>query len=74
MPAKFDYDDVVVVKGGELDAVRIGSKAWIVGVFEQRPAGGYFDKFPPGVVYTVEFDDGFSTEVHEDKLSKFLSL
>ncbi len=47
--------------------MRPGEKAWIVGVFESQP-GKYFEKFPEGVVYTIEFEDGTSTEAHETDL------
>ena len=30
--------------------------------------GPYFDQFPPGVVYSIEFEDGASIEVHGDRL------
>lgn len=64
--AKFNYNDAVLVKGA--NARDHGhERAWIVGVFEDRP-GPYFDKFPKGVVYTIEFEDGTSVEVHENNL------
>jgi hypothetical protein len=63
---KFTYNDIVRVQG--LGGT-VSRKAWIVGIFEKRPGQGtYFDKFPPGTVYTVEFEDGTSTEFHEDAL------
>lgn len=63
---KFTYNDIVRVREVGGTASR---KAWIVGIFEKRPAQGpYFDKFAPGTVYTVEFEDGTSTEFHEDGL------
>lgn len=40
---------------------------WVVGVFDDRP-GGYFDQFPPGTIYSIEFEDGSSVEVHESML------
>jgi hypothetical protein len=44
-------------------------QAWIVGVFEgEGRRGTYFERFPPGSVYSVEFEDGASAEVHEDDL------
>jgi hypothetical protein len=63
---KFTYDDIVKVRSASSAAPR-HDRAWIVGIFEDRP-GPYFDKFPDGVVYTIEFEDGTSTEVHEDDL------
>ena len=67
MKPKFDYDDVVVLRRGASPDLRPGEKAWVVGVFDTRP-GPYFDKFPAGVVYTIEFEDGVSIEVHESDL------
>ncbi|GAB3407035.1 hypothetical protein GCM10027318_18410 [Massilia agilis] len=65
MVPKFTYNDIVRVKGAA--QAPGGQLGWIVGVFEER-AGTYFDKFAPGVVYTVEFEDGSATELHENKL------
>ena len=67
---KFTYDDIVSVRPGRSSSMRPGLKAWIVGVFETRP-GPFFDKFPPGPVYSIEFEDGSSTEIHEDDLEFF---
>ena len=67
MKPKFDYDDVVVLRRSASADLRPGEKAWVVGVFDTRP-GPYFDKFPEGVVYTIEFEDGVSIEVHESDL------
>jgi len=66
----FNYDDIVIVRPTATPEKRPGSKAWIVGVFKVRP-GPYFDKFPKGIVYTVEYEDGSSTEVHEDDLDLY---
>jgi hypothetical protein len=68
MGPKFNYDDIVRVKANARAELRPGERAWIVSVFEQRPKGSYFDRFPEGVVYSIEFEDGSSTEVHEDEL------
>ncbi|WP_301101439.1 hypothetical protein [Propionivibrio sp.] len=68
MKPAFGYNDVVRVQSTASYEARPGEKAWIVGVFETRPEGGYFDKFPEGVVYSVEFEDGSSTEIHEADL------
>lgn len=64
---KFNYNDIVCVRPDFDSEFYRGRKAWIVGVFENRP-GPYFDKFPIGVVYSVEFEDGSSTEFHESDL------
>lgn len=63
----FDYGDVVQVRLDASNDLRPGSKAWVVGVFETRP-GPYFDKFPEGVVFTIEYEDGSSLEIHESNL------
>ena len=67
MKPLFDYDDVVRVRSGAPADLRPGKKAWVVGVFATRP-GPYFDRFPQGVVYTIEFEDGSSMEIHEADL------
>jgi hypothetical protein len=64
---KYTYDDVVEVVNTAPKELKPGLKAWVVGVFENRP-GKYFDTFPAGVVYTIEFEDGSSTEIHESNL------
>lgn len=67
---KFTYDDMVKTSDGVGPELRPGKKAWVIGVFETRP-GKYFDKFPEGVVYSIEFEDGTSVDVHESELEKF---
>lgn len=70
MIAKFTYNDVVqLVK--DCNGRPIHERAWIVGVFEMRPKGAYFDKFPTGAVYSIEFEDGSSIEVHESVLRAY---
>lgn len=68
---KFTYNDIVTVKVSASPQLR-RDRACIVGIFEDRP-GPYFDKFPAGIVYTIEFEDGTSDEVHEDDLVEDLS-
>ena len=68
MKARFNYDDIVRIQPSAGLEGRASERAWVVGVFENRPEGGYFDKFPEGIVYSVEFEDGSSTEVHESDL------
>jgi len=67
MKPLFNYDDVVKVRRDASSELRPGAKAWIVGVFETRP-GKFFDKFPEGIVYSIEFEDGSSIEIHEADL------
>lgn len=64
---KFTYDDIVKVAVSAPDEYRPGQRAWIVGVFEDRQ-GEYFERFPPGTIYSIEFEDGSSIEVHESSL------
>ncbi len=70
--AKFTYDDIVMIRGGAPAKFRPGARAWVIAVFETREKrpGKYFDAFPNGAVYTIEFEDGFTAEVHEDDLEK----
>jgi hypothetical protein len=64
---KFTYDDIVKVLDTAPSELRPGERAWVVGVFETRP-GKYFDVFPEGVVYSIEFEDGTAIEIHESNL------
>lgn len=68
--SKFTYDDIVRVVQGADPKLRPGSKAWIVGVFIDRPRGSYFDGFPEGVIYTIEYEDGGAMDVHESHLER----
>ena len=64
---KFTYDDIVNTVDEAPAEYRPGRKAWVVGVFEDR-LGSYFSKFPDGVIYSIEFEDGSSLEIHESLL------
>jgi hypothetical protein len=69
MTTKFTYNDIVRAKQASLPMLRSGEKAWVVGVVEaEKRKGSYFDQFPPGVIYTIEFEDGASIDAHEDDL------
>tara|TARA_R110001592_G_scaffold305345_1_gene577963 strand:+ start:326 stop:571 length:246 start_codon:yes stop_codon:yes gene_type:complete len=70
MKPKFNYNDIVKVRTTSDSSTvdRQGEQAWIVGVFTERPSGEFFKKFPPGIVYSIEFEDGSSIEVHEKDL------
>jgi hypothetical protein len=65
--SKFTFDDVVQLTSFPSDPKRLGTQAWVVGVME-RGEGPYMAQFPPGYIYTIEFEDGSSTDVHEDQL------
>lgn len=67
MKPKYTYDDVVKVRTGAAAELHPGATAWVVSIFETRP-GPYLDRFPEGIVYTVEFEDGSSVEEHEQDL------
>jgi hypothetical protein len=64
---KFTYDNILKVRDTAKAAERRGEKAWVVGVIDDR-ARYPLEKFPPGVVYTVEFEDGEAIDIHEDDL------
>jgi len=51
--------------------LRYGEKASVFMVFfpEDRN-GSYYDQFPPGIIYSVEFEDGQATDVHEEFLER----
>ena len=66
---KFAYGDVVRVMESAPAEMRPSAKAWVVGVFEaDQRRGRHFDQFAPGSVYSVEFEDGSSIDVHESNL------
>lgn len=65
--ARFDYNDRVHVRAATVDGSRLGALAWVVGVFLE-PEGPYFDRFPRGPVYTIEYEDGTSHEIPEQDL------
>jgi hypothetical protein len=69
---KFNYDDIVRVIANAHTGLTVPKKAWVVGIFERSP-GPYFSKFPPGTVYTVEFEDGSAIEVHECDLQVWVA-
>ena len=64
---RFTYDDIVKVRETAPIVARRGEKAWIVGVTEDRTRFPR-KQFPPGVIYTIEFEGGDSVDVHEDDL------
>ncbi|WP_339834724.1 hypothetical protein [uncultured Parvibaculum sp.] len=65
----FTFGDIVRVKNEASQELRPDAKAWIVMVHAGPTRwGAYFETFPPGVVYSIEYEDGSSTEVHESLL------
>ena len=68
MKSKFHYDDIVSISSISAAVDRRRQLAWVMGIFTTRPFGPYFEKFQPGIVYSVEFEEGTSIEIHEDEL------
>jgi len=74
---RFTYDDIVRVKDStavwidvpdrRTTGPRHGEKCWVFAVIEDRKATP-LPRFPAGVVYGVEFEDGDAIELHEDDL------
>jgi len=67
--AKFDYGSTARIAPSAHKELRQGAPVAIVGITSERPEGGHFQRFPPGVVYHVEYADGVSADVHESDLS-----
>jgi hypothetical protein len=67
---KFNYDEIIRIKKAAPISLRPGQRAWVVGVFLPQDQGGrpYYDQFPAGTVYTVEFENGDAIDIHEDFL------
>jgi hypothetical protein len=65
--AQLEYDQIVKIKSTSKLAARRGSRGWIVAILEDRNRYP-LEEFPPGIVYSVEFDDGQAIDVHEDDL------
>ena len=69
---KYTWDDIVIAKPGAAEELRPGQRAWVVGMSSQeKRKGSYLEKFPEGWVYTIEFEDGSSTEAAESDLILF---
>ena len=66
---KFAFDDTVRVKEDAPNSLRRGQKASVTMVFlPDDRSGSYFNRFSPGVLYSVEYEDGESADIHEDFL------
>jgi len=69
--AAFTYNDTVKVKQGAPARCRPGQLASVVGIsLEAERRGEFLKAFPHGIVYTIEFEDGSSVELHEDFVEK----
>ena len=70
---KFKYDDVVVISSDAPDEFRPKAKAWVVAVLENRDRTP-LKNLPPGVIYTVEFEDGAAIDIPESWIGDFYSI
>ena len=69
--SKFTFRDSARIENSAPDGLRPGTVVAVVGVIEQHQRfGSHADSFPEGVIYTVEFEDGTSLDVHEDHLGQ----
>ncbi len=66
--AKYDYNDSVYLMNIGKDNPRFGVLASVVGIIEDRLRWP-LSNFPPGVIYTIEFEGGDAMDVHEGSLS-----
>jgi hypothetical protein len=66
---KFTYSDIVKARSTADAKFRPGERAWVIAVLDNR-VHNPFVRFPPGVMYTVEFEDGEAVDVHEDYLER----
>jgi hypothetical protein len=72
---KFTYDDIVRVKEEAPSSLRPGQKAWVILVVPAKDRiGAYFDQFPAGTVYSIEYEDGEAAEIHENFLESLQKL
>jgi hypothetical protein len=66
---EFTFGDTVRIKRDAPSPLRQGEPGSIVAVsLPQDRQGSYYDRFPSGVVYTIEYSDGESVDVHESLL------
>lgn len=66
---KFTWGDTVRVRADAPHMLRPGALASVYAVSEgESRRGEYFESFPPGTVYSVEFEDSSSVTLHEDHL------
>jgi hypothetical protein len=68
---RFTWDDTVKAVPDAPAELRPGICASVVGMsLKQDRRGDYLARFPSGVVYTIEFEDGSSVEAPEHLLEK----
>ena len=67
--ARFGFDDTVRIKATAPSPLRAGALASVIMVFpENERESEYLKSFQPGTVYSVEYEDGESADVHESDL------
>lgn len=67
--SKFTWNETVKVVHGAPQEWRPGETASVVGMIqEEERLGSFRERFPRGIVYTIEFEDGSSIEVDEASL------
>ena len=66
---RFTYSDLVTAIEGAQPALRPGEPASVIAVIEEKDRkGSYLSAFPPGVIYSIEFEDGSAIDIHESQL------
>ena len=69
--ATFTYNDTVRVKLIAPAEFRPGELGSVVGLsLESERSGEFFKAFPHGILYTIEFEDGTSVQLHEKFVEK----
>ncbi len=69
--APFSYNDTVRVKQVAPARCRPGELASVVGIsIEAERSGEFLKAFPHGILYTIEFEDGNSVELHRESGSE----
>jgi hypothetical protein len=68
--SQFTWGNLVKVSNDADPRLQPGAAVYVVGVHEgDGRSGAYFDRFPDGVVYTIEYEGGASAEIHESDLT-----
>jgi hypothetical protein len=64
---RFTYSDIVKLKDGSAAKPDQSGRAWVIAILTDRTRFP-LPHLPPGVVYSIEFEDGSAVDVHEDDL------
>ena len=68
---RFTYDDTVKVSSSATTELRPGALASVVATsLREERSADFLKRFPIGVVYTIEFEDGSSVHIQEDLVEK----